>query len=81
MLMSRFLFAASSLLICSLNGAALWQVLTTNEAPPSLAAAALVVNAVIWPLALVAAYRIGQAANAEARHKATAKAKEFVAHA
>jgi membrane protein YdbS with pleckstrin-like domain len=79
MLMTRFLFTVASLLLCSLNAAALWQLLSTYEQAPSLAAAALVVNAVIWPLALVVAYRIGQATDAEAHRKAKAKARQLAA--
>jgi hypothetical protein len=79
MLTTRFLFAVSSLLICTLNVAALWQVLSSYEPVPSLAAAALVVNAVTWPLAILVAYRIGQAANAEARLKARSKARHLAA--
>lgn len=81
MQMTRFLFTVASLLLCSLNAAALWQLLSTyGPAPaPSLAAAALVVNAVIWPLALVVAYRIGQATDAVAHRKAKARARQLAA--
>lgn len=61
MLMTRFLYLVSSLLIFVLNGAALWHILIHDPAPSRLAVAALVVNAVIWPLALPITYRIGQA--------------------
>jgi hypothetical protein len=80
MLMTRFLFTVSTLLLCSLNVAGLWHLLSAAEPAPSLAAAALVVNAVTWPLALFAAYRIGQATNAEAHRKAQAKAMHLAAH-
>ena len=81
MLMTRFLFTLSTLLLCSLNIAALWQVLSAYEAPPSLAVTALVVNAVTWPLALYAAYRVGQATDAEAHRKAKARARRHAARA
>ena len=81
MLMTRFLFTLSTLLLCSLNIAALWQVLSAYEPPPSLAVTALVVNAVTWPLALYAAYRIGQATDAEAHRKAKARARRHAARA
>lgn len=61
MLMTRFLYLASSLLVLFLNGAALWYALSHDPAPARIEVAALVVNAVIWPLAIVIAYRIGQA--------------------
>jgi hypothetical protein len=81
MLMTRFLFTLSTLLVGSLNIAALWQVLSGYEPPPSLAVTALVVSAVSWPLALYAAYRIGQATDAEAHRKANARARRHAARA
>jgi hypothetical protein len=80
MLMTRFLFMVSTVLLCSLNGAALWQLFSAADPAPSLAAAALAVNAVTWPLALFTAYRIGQATDAEAHRKAKAKAMHHAAH-
>ncbi|MGE3231209.1 MAG: hypothetical protein AB7J30_17390 [Hyphomicrobium sp.] len=59
--MTRFLFLASTLAIFALNGAALWYALIQDPGPSRLEVAALVVNAVAWPLAMAITYRIGQA--------------------
>jgi hypothetical protein len=77
MLMTRVLLLTSSLLVLALNAAALWGLLATYETPPRLAVAALIVTAVTWPMALIIAYRIGQATAAEARRKARARARQM----
>jgi hypothetical protein len=69
MLMTRFLHLASSSLILALNGMALWHVLSAEPPLSPIVGAALIVTAVAWPLALVFAYRIGQATGRLARHK------------
>jgi hypothetical protein len=69
------------LMLCLLNTAAFWQLLSIAGPAPSLAGTALVVNAVTWPLALIVAYRIGQATDAEARRKAKATARHIAARA
>jgi len=70
MLMSRFLYLAATLLVLSLNGAALWTLTQEGQAMMGLVPAALIVNAVAWPLALFATYRIGQVTAAGSRHVA-----------
>jgi hypothetical protein len=69
MLMTRFLLIISSIFILALDGMALWHVLAADQPLSPIVAAALVVTAVAWPLALVFAYRIGQATARLARHK------------
>lgn len=69
MLMTRFLLIISTVLILAFNGLALWHVLGAEPRLSPVVAAALVVTAVAWPLALVMAYRIGQATDRIAFHK------------
>jgi len=70
MLMTRFLFLASTLAIFALNGAALWYGLTQDPGPSRLEVAALIVGAVAWPLAIAMTYRIGQATGRLKHHAA-----------
>jgi membrane protein YdbS with pleckstrin-like domain len=69
MLMTRFLLITSSILILALNGMAFWHVVRAEPPLPAIVGAALIVTAAAWPLALVFAYRIGQATARLARHK------------
>jgi hypothetical protein len=69
MLMTRFLLVISSILILALNGIALVHVLGAEPALSPIVGAALIVSAAAWPLALIFAYRIGQATARIARHK------------
>jgi hypothetical protein len=48
---------------------ALWHVVAAEPPLPPIVGAALIVTIVAWPLALVFAYRIGQATARLARHK------------
>lgn len=79
MLMTRFLYVTSSVLIFLLNGIALWQVLSDDRPASSIVTAALIVTALIWPLSLAMTYRIGQATGRlqfiRARQKRRASAK------
>src|SRR5262249_7439729 len=78
MLMTRFLLVASSVLIGTLSAVAVGSLFAAYDEPPRLAVATLIVTAVAWPMALIIAYRVGQATNAVARHKASAKIKKRV---
>lgn len=69
MLKTRFLLLSSSILIFILNGIALWHVLSTEPPLSPIVGAALIVNAVTWPLALTLAYRVGQVTGRISRHK------------
>jgi hypothetical protein len=74
MLMTRVLYASFTLILVALNVAALWQLARAEQAVSGLAAAALIVNAVAWPLALVITYRIGQITGANSRRSMRAGA-------
>lgn len=69
MLMTRFLLITSSILILALNGMAFWHAARAEPPLSPVVGAALIVTAAAWPLALVFAYRIGQATARLARHK------------
>lgn len=69
MLMTRFLLITSSILILALNGTALWHVLSAEPPLSPIVGGALVATAAAWPLAIVFAYRIGQATARLASHK------------
>lgn len=69
MMKTRFLLVSSSGLILALNGLALWHVVRAEPPISPIVGAALVVNAVTWPLALALAYRIGQVTGRISRHK------------
>ena len=80
MLMTRLLFFTFTLIIIVLNGAALWTLSSNAQKIEAIVPTALIVSAVISPLALMIAYRIGQVTGveylrkmrAEVRAKATA---------
>ncbi len=77
MLMTRFLLITSSILILALNGMAFWHVVRAEPPLSPIIGAALIVTAAAWPLAIVFAYRIGQATARLARHKKRTDAEEL----
>jgi hypothetical protein len=73
MLMTRLVYLSFTLLILAINGAALWTALTSSQSASAIVPSALIINAVMWPLALVVAYRIGQVTGVEYLRKINAK--------
>ncbi len=73
MLMTRILYASFLLFLFVLNGSALWWLASTPQPVAGIVPAALIVNVVAWPLALVIAYRTGQFTNEEHRRRMRAK--------
>jgi hypothetical protein len=74
MLMTRLVYLSFTLLILAINGAALWTALNGIQSASAIVPGALIINAVMWPLALVIAYRIGQVTGVEYLRKIKAKA-------
>jgi hypothetical protein len=73
MLMTRILYASFLLFLLVLNGSALWTLMNPAQRVAGIVPAALIVNSVAWPLALVIAYRTGQFTNEEHRRRMRAK--------
>jgi len=61
MLMSRIVYISVAGILMTLNAAALALLIGGDSASRSVIMAALIINLLLWPLALVIAYRIGQA--------------------
>lgn len=60
MLMTRIVYIALSVIMLALNAAAYLALSDIAQGVSPIVRTALVVNALIWPLALVISYRIGQ---------------------
>jgi len=73
MLMTRLVYLSFTLLILAINGAALWTALTSTQSASAIVPGALIINAVIWPLALVVAYRVGRVTGVEYLRKIKTK--------
>ncbi len=73
MLMTRILYTSFLLFLLVLNGSALWWLAGTPQPVAGIVPAALIVNVVAWPLALVIAYRTGQFTSAEHWRKMRSK--------
>ncbi len=73
MLMTRIVYLTFTSLTLALNLTALWSVLGGSAKVASVVPAALVINAVTWPLALMIAYRVGQVTGVEYFRKVRAK--------
>ncbi len=73
MLMTRLVYLSFSLIILAINGAALWAALSSIQSPSAIVPGALIINIVMWPIALVVAYRIGQITGVEYLRKTKAK--------
>ncbi|WP_414463627.1 hypothetical protein [Hyphomicrobium sp. DY-1] len=59
-----------TLIILAINIAALWGVFRGSGEIAPVVPAALIINSVCWPLALVVAYRVGQVTGVEYFRKA-----------
>ena len=57
MLMTRIVYLSFTLIVLVLNFTALWAVRNNPHEIDAIVPAALLINAVAWPLALVIAYR------------------------
>ncbi len=73
MLMTRLVYLSFTLIILAINGAALWAVMANVQSTSAIVPSALILNIVMWPLALVVAYRVGQVTGVEYLRKAKAK--------
>jgi hypothetical protein len=73
MLMTRFAYLCFTVLIFALNGVALWAVYRAAQPVDAIIPAALILNLVSWPLALIVAYRVGQVTGQEYFRKVRAK--------
>ena len=65
MLMTRILYLTFTLILVALNAAALWALSGSPVEVNRVVPAALVINAMAWPVALVITYRIGQVTGVE----------------
>ena len=65
MLMTRLLYLIFTLILVALNAAAFWALPGGSVEVNRVVPAALIINAVAWPLALVVTYRIGQVTGVE----------------
>jgi hypothetical protein len=61
MQVTRLSYLASTTLLLALNGTALWVLARSSQPQEPIVQAALIINLISWPLALVVAYRTGQA--------------------
>lgn len=74
MLMTRLLYLVFTLILVVLNAAALWALPGSPIEVNRVVPAALIINALAWPLVLVIAYRIGQVTGVEYLRSLRAKA-------
>jgi hypothetical protein len=74
MLMTRMLYLAFTAILVALNAAALWALSDSPVEMNRVVPAALIINALAWPLALVITYRIGQVTGVEYLHSVRARA-------
>jgi len=73
MLMTRILYLIFTILVLALNGAALWALSPSAQGVSAIVPAALIVNAIAWPVALLVTYRIGQLTGVEYLRKVRAR--------
>jgi cation transport ATPase len=69
MLMTRILYVSLMAILLALNGSAVWEASSAKPAMNATVFAALLVNIIAWPIALVVAYRVGQFTGVERLHK------------
>lgn len=74
MLMTRLLYLVFTLILVALNAAALWVLSGSPVEVNRVVPAALIINALAWPLALVITYRIGQVTGVEYLHSVQTRA-------
>jgi hypothetical protein len=65
MQMTRILYLILTSVVLTLNGAALWALSPSAQGVSAIVPAALIVNAIAWPVALAITYRIGQLTGVE----------------
>jgi hypothetical protein len=73
MLMTRWLYISLTVFLVGLNIAALWALTGDTPEVNQLVPAALIINAISWPLALAIAYRVGQVTGVEYLRRRRAK--------
>ena len=73
MLMTRIVYLSFTLVVLVLNCAALLAVRNSPHEIDAIVPAALLIDAMAWPLALVIAYRIGQVTGVEYFRQVRAK--------
>jgi hypothetical protein len=73
MLMTRIVYLSFTLVVHTLNFAALWAARNNPHEIDAIVPAVLLINALAWPLALVIAYRIGQVTGVEYFRQVRAK--------
>lgn len=74
MLMTRVIYLTFVLVFGALNSAALWALSGSAQTVNPIVPAALIINTLMWPIALVVAYRIGQVTGVEYFRKVRARA-------
>jgi hypothetical protein len=74
MQMTRILYLVFTLTLMVLNAAALWALYGGPVGVNRIVPAALIINALAWPLALAITYRIGQVTGVEYLHSVRARA-------
>jgi hypothetical protein len=73
MLMTRVVYLSFIVLLFVINGIALWTLFTDSHEVAAVVPAALIINTIAWPIALIIAYRIGQVTGVEYFRKVRAR--------